>query len=421
MNSRLLKALSACADVQRAWPLRLAEAESVLTSRAFTRRAVCSPARQPLVHPLSPQVGAHGKLNVFLTWLCGSRLHNGVSITTTQETSYGHLTLHASPPAAQADGGRPRHHADPRLRPAAPAARAVAGPPRRRAPVDVHPPHAALPAAAAAARRAALSHGPGGGRARHQSRTRRPPTASSSMSSATRAASRRPDFQRAVAAAMKGDLNNPDPAKVPRFFYHLGDVVYFNGQPSEYYGQFYEPYDHYTPPILAIPGNHDGDPIDDTQTSLDGWVEYFMTPTPHVDPISQDAPQVTLSLPNVYLDAERPVRHHRRDVHQRPGGRLHRLGAAAVADQRAGDRAGGQGADRRPAPPDLLVRRPPQRQPAHGGRLAARHQRLAAGAEPGADGPRPQLPAHRAADRGRRRADARSSWRAWAATPTCTA
>ena len=115
-----------------------------------------------------------------------------------------------------------------------------------------------------------------------------------------------PGFQRAVAAAMKGDLNNSDPTKVPRFFFHLGDVVYFNGQPSEYYGQFYEPYEHYTPPILSIPGNHDGDPIDDTQTSLDGWVEYFMTPTPHVDPISQDSPQITLSLPNVYWTLDAP-------------------------------------------------------------------------------------------------------------------
>ena len=68
-------------------------------------------------------------------------------------------------------------------------------------------------------------------------------------------------YQRAVAAAMKGDLNFPDLAQVPRFFYHLGDVVYYNGQPSEYYAQFYEPYDHYVPPILAIPGNHDGDPL----------------------------------------------------------------------------------------------------------------------------------------------------------------
>ena len=36
------------------------------------------------------------------------------------------------------------------------------------------------------------------------------------------------------------------------------------------------------------------------QTSLDGWVAYFMQATPDVDPISKDAPRVTLSLPNPY-------------------------------------------------------------------------------------------------------------------------
>jgi len=107
-----------------------------------------------------------------------------------------------------------------------------------------------------------------------------------------------PDYQRRTAAAMKGDLNDSD---APRFFYHLGDVVYYNGQIADYYDQFYEPYDHYDAPIIAIAGNHDGDPADAAQTSLDGWVAYFMTPTPHVNPASGDAPRVTLSLPNVYF------------------------------------------------------------------------------------------------------------------------
>jgi len=106
-----------------------------------------------------------------------------------------------------------------------------------------------------------------------------------------------PEYQVNVAAAMKNDLHTDN---APSFFYHLGDVVYYNGEPGKYYDQFYEPYDHYTAPILSIPGNHDGDPVDASQTSLDGWVEYFMTTTPHVDPISKDAPRVTLSLPNVY-------------------------------------------------------------------------------------------------------------------------
>jgi hypothetical protein len=106
--------------------------------------------------------------------------------------------------------------------------------------------------------------------------------------------------QRAVAAAMKSDLN-ADPAQRPSFFYHLGDVVYYNGELDKYYDQFYEAYDNYGAPIFSIPGNHDGDPVDASQTSLDGWVAFFMTGTPHVDPASHDAPRVTMSQPNPYF------------------------------------------------------------------------------------------------------------------------
>lgn len=114
-----------------------------------------------------------------------------------------------------------------------------------------------------------------------------------------------PDYQASVAAAMKGDLNKGD-GSAPEFFYHLGDVIYYNGQISEYYAQFYEPYNHYEVPIFSIPGNHDGDPIDASQTSLDGWVRYFMTPAPRVNPDSHDAPRATMSLPNVYFTLNCP-------------------------------------------------------------------------------------------------------------------
>ena len=114
-----------------------------------------------------------------------------------------------------------------------------------------------------------------------------------------------PAFQTAVADAMKADLElSAD--ELPRFFYHLGDVVYFNGQVTDYYSQFYEPYNHYTAPIISIPGNHDGDPINSSQTSLDGWVRYFMQPDAHVNPESQDAPRATLSQPNVYFTLDCP-------------------------------------------------------------------------------------------------------------------
>jgi hypothetical protein len=108
------------------------------------------------------------------------------------------------------------------------------------------------------------------------------------------------EFQNNVAAQMV-EQTAPGGAAVPQFCYHVGDVVYFTGMNEDYYAQFYEPYAHYAPPILAIPGNHDGEVDDPTaQTSLDGWVEYFMQATPDVDPISKDAPRVGLNLPNPY-------------------------------------------------------------------------------------------------------------------------
>lgn len=108
------------------------------------------------------------------------------------------------------------------------------------------------------------------------------------------------EYQGWVADAMVNQLDPTSPTS-PQFCYHVGDVVYFTGMHDDYYAQFYEPYAHYTPPILAIPGNHDGEVDDPTaQTSLDGWVDYFMQATPDVDPISKDCPRVGLNLPNVY-------------------------------------------------------------------------------------------------------------------------
>ncbi|MGO4711986.1 metallophosphoesterase family protein [Bradyrhizobium sp. 2TAF24] len=108
------------------------------------------------------------------------------------------------------------------------------------------------------------------------------------------------EFQSNVAEQMISHLSDARGAK-PRFCYHVGDVVYFTGMKDDYYAQFYEPYSHYDVPIFSIPGNHDGE-VDDPaqQTSLDGWVQYFMQEHPDVDPISKDAPRVQLNLPNVY-------------------------------------------------------------------------------------------------------------------------
>ncbi len=108
------------------------------------------------------------------------------------------------------------------------------------------------------------------------------------------------EFQGNVAAQMVEQLHAGG-IGTPQFCYHVGDVVYFTGAKNEYYSQFYEPYAHYDVPIFSIPGNHDGE-VDDpsAQTSLDGWIQYFMQAQPDVDPISMDAPRVQLNQPNVY-------------------------------------------------------------------------------------------------------------------------
>ncbi len=61
----------------------------------------------------------------------------------------------------------------------------------------------------------------------------------------------------------------------------LGDVVYFNGQESDYMAQFYEPYAKFVRPIIAFPGNHDGDPLPG-DTSLAGFMANFCDSAPHV-------------------------------------------------------------------------------------------------------------------------------------------
>src|SRR5437879_2157803 len=45
---------------------------------------------------------------------------------------------------------------------------------------------------------------------------------------------------------------NGKPHEEPLFFFHLGDVVYFNGMSRDYPVQFYEPYQYYDAPIVTI-------------------------------------------------------------------------------------------------------------------------------------------------------------------------
>jgi len=89
-----------------------------------------------------------------------------------------------------------------------------------------------------------------------------------------------PDPQNAVSNAMQARAaQSPQPA----FVYTVGDVVYFNGDATEYTPQFYEAYGHLQLPIVGIPGNHDGDTTDDpSRLPLDTFMANFCAATPEL-------------------------------------------------------------------------------------------------------------------------------------------
>jgi len=117
------------------------------------------------------------------------------------------------------------------------------------------------------------------------------------------------EAQEAIAHAMEGQIQHAaTPADRPAFFYHLGDVVYFNGLRHLYQPQFYEPYKYYPAPIFAIPGNHDGDTgvrrgdEPDTEPSLAGFMDNFCS----VAPVHVDTYRETMTQPYVYWTLEAP-------------------------------------------------------------------------------------------------------------------
>jgi acid phosphatase type 7 len=117
-----------------------------------------------------------------------------------------------------------------------------------------------------------------------------------------------PQPQEIVAMHMVYDLEEPDPAARPAFFYHVGDVVYYYGEASNYYDQYYEPYVHYQAPIFAIPGNHDGDLAPgSTASSLDAFVENFCAKEAGLSQEAGDTARPAMIQPNVYWTLATPL------------------------------------------------------------------------------------------------------------------
>lgn len=110
-----------------------------------------------------------------------------------------------------------------------------------------------------------------------------------------------------VADKMVVDFTEANPADVPSFFFHLGDVVYSFGETEYYYDQFYEPYRNYNAPIFAIPGNHDGVTYKgDPEASLAAFRRNFCSPVFEKTPESGSLWRTAMIQPGVYFALEAP-------------------------------------------------------------------------------------------------------------------
>ncbi len=116
-----------------------------------------------------------------------------------------------------------------------------------------------------------------------------------------------PDTQSLVADKMVTDFDEQNPADVPSFLFHLGDVIYYFGEGTYYYDQFYEPFRNYPAPIVAIPGNHDGViyPKDPAPT-LDAFLRNFCAASPVRSPDAGGLLRTTMIEPGVYFTFDAP-------------------------------------------------------------------------------------------------------------------
>jgi hypothetical protein len=117
-----------------------------------------------------------------------------------------------------------------------------------------------------------------------------------------------PTTQSLVADKMVTDFTEANAADVPSFFFHLGDVVYYFGESTYYYDQFYEPYRDYPAPIIAIPGNHDGVVYaSDPAPTLDAFLRNFCASSAAQSPDAGGLLRTTMIQPGVYFTLDAPL------------------------------------------------------------------------------------------------------------------
>ena len=116
-----------------------------------------------------------------------------------------------------------------------------------------------------------------------------------------------PGTQSLVADKMVSDFAEANSADVPSFCFHLGDVVYYFGEASYYYDQFYEPYRMYPAPILGIAGNHDGIVYPgDVAPTLSAYLANFCAAGPGPSPDAGGLDRTTMIQPGVYYTFDAP-------------------------------------------------------------------------------------------------------------------
>lgn len=127
----------------------------------------------------------------------------------------------------------------------------------------------------------------------------------------------KPNFKFILAADTGGVIDSSPETMVatemakhaPDFMYIMGDVVYFYGEQSNYYTEFFKPYEKISAPIFAIPGNHDGDlnsvpPKGTKPKSLDAFMKVFCDKKVSVIPFSNEIKRTSITQPNVYFTLE---------------------------------------------------------------------------------------------------------------------
>ncbi len=115
-----------------------------------------------------------------------------------------------------------------------------------------------------------------------------------------------PALQEKVTDKMVADFTDASDQQ-PRFFFHLGDVIYNFGEAQYYYDQFYDAYRNYPAPIFGLAGNHDGMVAPNTTAkSLDAWLRNFCAEQFEHTPESGGLDRTAQIQPGVYYTFEAP-------------------------------------------------------------------------------------------------------------------